>query len=111
MQNLQMMMFPSQLLSMCVSQLKLKKKKENIYIYILKCAKQARLEVTEMKKICVNESVRRYPNPILYMSQPALLYVTAETLVNRLMWQIGAATLLFNPVILHQRVAKNLSLL
>lgn len=68
---------------------------------------EARLEMTEMKKICVNGSVRRYTNPILHMSQPALLCVTAETLVNRLMWQISAATLLFNPVILHQRVAKN----
>lgn len=61
-----------------------------------------------MKKICVNGSVRRYTNPILHMSQPALLCVTAETLVNRLMWQISAATLLFNPVILHQRFARNL---
>lgn len=67
----------------------------------------ARLEMTEMKKICVNGSVRHYTNPTLHMSQPALLCVTAETLVNRLMWQISAATLLFNPVILHQRVAKN----
>lgn len=61
-----------------------------------------------MKKICVNGSVRRYTNPILHMSQPALLCVTTETLVNRLMWQISAATLLFNPVILHQRFARNL---
>lgn len=45
---------------------------------------------------------------LLYMSQPALLYVTAETLVNRLMWQISTATLLLNPVILHQRGMKNL---
>lgn len=43
---------------------------------------------------------------LLYMSQPALLYVTAETLVNRLMWQISTATLLLNPVILHQRGMK-----
>lgn len=64
-----------------------------------------------MKKICVIESVTHYPNPIRYMSQSALLYVTAETLVNRLMWQISTAALLFNPVILHQRVMKNLFLL
>lgn len=75
---------------------------------MLEHAKQARLEVTEIKKMCVIESVTHYPNPILYVSQPALLYVTAETLVNRLMWQISTATLHFNPVILHQRVMKNL---
>lgn len=87
---------------MFVSQLELKRKN------ILKCKKLDGLEVTGMKKMYVNESVRCYPNPILYMSQPALLYVTVETLVNRLMWQISAATLLFNPVILHQRVVENL---
>lgn len=85
-----------------------REKKRNIYIYVMKRVAQARLEVTEMKKICVSESVRRCPNPTLYMSQPALLCVTAETLVNRLMWQISTATLHFNPVILHQRVRKNL---
>lgn len=42
-------------------------------------------------------------NPILYLSQLALLYVTAETVVNRLMWQISRAILLFNPIIPHQK--------
>lgn len=55
--------------------------------------------LTETKGSCVGERVRRSPNPILYLSQPALLYVTAETLVNRLMWQISRAILLFNPII------------
>lgn len=91
-------MFLSQLLQMYVYQLKLGKEE------------RARLEMTAMKEICVIQSVTPSPNPILRMSQPALLYVTAETLVNRLMWQISTATLLFNPVILHQRVRKNLFL-
>ena len=73
-----------------------------------KCAVKTRLEVTVRRTNCVNESVTYYPNPTLCMPQPALLYVTAETLVSRLMWQISTATLLFNPVILHQRVMKNL---
>lgn len=75
---------------------------------MLKREQLARLEVTEIKKMNVIESVTRCPNPILYMSHSGLLYVTAETLVIRLMWQISTATLHFNPVILHQRVTKNL---
>lgn len=64
--------------------------------------------MTDIKKFCVTESVTHDFNTTLQMSQLALLYVTTETLVNRLMWQISTATLLFNPVILHQRVTKNL---
>ena len=49
-----MLMLLSQLLQMHVYQLNLKKAQT--------CAKQARLEVTDIKKICVIESVKRYPN-------------------------------------------------
>lgn len=46
--------------------------------------------VTEMHESCVGEGVGRESTPILYLSQPALLYVTAETLVNRLTGRLVA---------------------
>lgn len=50
-----------------------------------KCALETRLDVTVIRTNCVTESVAYYLNPTLCMPQSALLYVTAETLVSRLM--------------------------
>lgn len=88
---------------MCVSQLKPKKKKYiNLYWNV-----QSSLDYKWQKwRKFVSTKVSDITLTLLYMSQPALLYVTAETLVNRLMWQISTATLLLNPVILHQRGMK-----